>query len=99
MSTGQAAKATDALEKSVDHAPQRDQAVRCGALALAYQQAGDLDGALDATNRALDLIDNAGIHTQRGVERLREVNKALAPYRSEAKVTEVRARITALAAV
>ncbi|WP_413115905.1 tetratricopeptide repeat protein [Streptomyces sp. CY1] len=98
LSTGQAAKATDALEKSVDHAPQRDQAVRCGALALAYQQAGDLDGALDATNRALDLIDNAGIHTQRGVERLREVYKALAPYRSEAKVTEVRARIAALAA-
>lgn len=99
LSTGQAAKATDALEKSVDQAPQRDQAVRCGSLSLAYQRAGDLDGALDAAHRALDLIDNGSIHTQRGVERLREVHKSLAPYRSEARVKEIRARITALAAV
>ncbi|MFJ8078484.1 transcriptional regulator [Streptomyces sp. NPDC096176] len=72
--TSQADRATDALERSVTHAAPRDQAVRCGTLALAYQQAGDLDGALDATDRALGLIDT-GIHTQRGIERLQEVRK------------------------
>ncbi|WP_148082188.1 hypothetical protein [Streptomyces botrytidirepellens] len=97
LATGKAAEATAALENSVVSAARRDQAVRCGALALAYQQAGDLDGALDATHRALDLIDT-GIHTQRGMERLHEVHAAFAPQRREPKVNEARARITALIA-
>ncbi|MEU2514301.1 transcriptional regulator [Streptomyces syringium] len=97
LATGQADRATDALEKSVAHAAPRDQAVRCGTLALAYQQAGDLDGALDATERAIKYI-STGIHTQRGVERLQEVSKALASRRSEPRVKEARARIASLAA-
>ncbi|MEU1906525.1 helix-turn-helix domain-containing protein [Streptomyces hygroscopicus] len=97
LATGQAARATDALEKSVDQAARRDKAVRCGTLALAYQQIGDIDGALDATARALALIDE-GIHTQRGVERLQEVRKAFAPHRSESRVREACARIAALVA-
>ncbi|WP_370421937.1 transcriptional regulator [Streptomyces sp. QH1-20] len=97
LATGQASRATDALEKSVTHAAPRDQAVRCGTLALAYHQAGDLDGALDATDRAIKCL-GTGIHTQRGVERLQEVSKALASHRSEHRVKEARARITSLAA-
>lgn len=97
LDTGQAAKATDALERSVKEAAPRDRAVRYGTLALAYQQAGDLDGALDATNKAADLIDQ-GIHSQRGIERLQKVRKGLAPHRTEARVKEVSERIAALAA-
>lgn len=97
LATGQADRATDALEKSVAHAAPRDQAVRCGTLALAYQQTGDLDGTLDATDRAIEYISK-GIHTQRGVERLQEVSKALGSRRSEPRVKEARARIASLAA-
>ncbi|MGW2364986.1 transcriptional regulator [Streptomyces sp. NPDC001667] len=97
LASGQASRATDSLEKSVTHAAPRDQAVRCGTLALAYHHAGDLDGALDATDRALRFI-GTGIHTQRGVERLQEVRNALASHQSEPKVKEARARIAALAA-
>ncbi|MFF4530754.1 transcriptional regulator [Streptomyces sp. NPDC001407] len=97
LASGQASRATDSLEKSVTHAAPRDQAVRCGTLALAYHQAGDLDGALDATDRALRFI-GTGIHTQRGVERLQEVRNALASHQSEPKVKEARARIVALSA-
>lgn len=95
--SGQARKATEALERSVKQAAPRDRAVRYGTLALAYQETGDLDGALDATNKAADLIDE-GIHTRRGVERLHEVRSALRPHRSEARVREATERITALAA-
>ncbi|PSJ29546.1 transcriptional regulator [Streptosporangium nondiastaticum] len=97
LATGQAGRATDALEKSVTHAAPRDQAVRCGTLALAYQRAGDLDGALDATERAIKAL-STGIHTQRGVQRLQEVSKALAGHRSEPRVKEARAHIASLAA-
>lgn len=75
----------------------RDRAVRYGTLALAHQQAGTLDGAIDATNKAADLIDQ-GIHSQRGIERLQEVRKAFAPHHAEAKVKEASERIVALAA-
>ncbi|WP_328912731.1 MULTISPECIES: transcriptional regulator [unclassified Streptomyces] len=95
--TGQAAKATDALERSVTEAAPRDRAVRYGTLALAHQQTGNLDGALDATHKAADLIDR-GIHTRRGVERLQEVRRGFGPHRTEPRVREASERITALAA-
>ena len=97
LATGQAQRATDALERSVEHAAPRDRAVRCGTLALAYHQAGDLDGALDATDRAIRFI-STGIHSQRGVERLQAVSKAMASRQAEPKVKEARARIASLAA-
>ncbi|MBN3932417.1 transcriptional regulator [Streptomyces verrucosisporus] len=97
LATGQAAKATEALERSVNQAAPRDRAVRYGTLALAHQRNGDLDGALDATHKAAHLIEE-GIHSQRGVERLQEVRKAFAPYRNEAKVKEASERIAALTA-
>ncbi|MCL7497409.1 hypothetical protein M8I34_39305 [Streptomyces sp. MCA2] len=66
-------------------------------LALAYQKTGDLDGALDATYKAADLIED-GIHSRRGVERLEDVRRAFRPVKSEPKVREVSERIAALAA-
>ncbi|WP_159037251.1 transcriptional regulator [Streptomyces specialis] len=95
--SGQAARATEALERSVSRSTPRDRAVRYGTLALAYRRTGDLDGALDATHKAADLIDQ-GIHTQRGIERLHEVRTAIATHRSEPRVREAMERITTLAA-
>ncbi|MFG2224512.1 transcriptional regulator [Streptomyces sp. NPDC048644] len=97
LATGQAEKATAALERSVTEAAPRDRAVRYGTLALAHQQTGDLDGALEATHKAADLIDQ-GIHSRRGVERLEEVRRAFRPHQREAKVREASERIAALAA-
>ncbi|MEV8115160.1 transcriptional regulator [Streptomyces xiamenensis] len=93
--SGQARRATEALERSVNQASPRDKAVRYGTLALAYQDAGNLDGALEATHKAADLID-AGIHSQRGVERLQDVRRALRPHRNESRVREVTERIASL---
>lgn len=97
LSTGQAEKATEALEHSVTEAAPRDKAVRYGTLALAYQKTGDLDGALDATYKAADLIED-GIHSRRGVERLEDVRRAFRPVKNEPKVREISERIAALAA-
>ncbi|WP_190232952.1 transcriptional regulator [Streptomyces avicenniae] len=94
--SGQASQATEALERSVVQSAPRDRAVRYGTLALAYQQTGDLDGALDATHRAADLIDD-GIRSQRSVERLQEVSRAFAPHRHEPRVQEASERIAAFA--
>ncbi|MCB5910924.1 hypothetical protein [Streptomyces pinistramenti] len=58
---------------------------------------GDLDGALEATHKAADLIDQ-GIHSRRGVERVEEVRRAFRPHQQEAKVREASERIAALAA-
>jgi tetratricopeptide (TPR) repeat protein len=95
--SGQARQATEALERSVTRAAPRDRAVRYGTLALAYQRTGDLDGALDATHKAADLMEE-GIHSQRSVERLHEVRRAFTPHRNESRVREASERITALAA-
>ncbi|MFR9722507.1 transcriptional regulator [Streptomyces sp. MS19] len=95
--SGQARQATEALERSVAQAAPRDRAVRYGTLALAYQQTGDLDGALDATHKAANLIEE-GIHSQRSVERLQEVSRAFAPHRDESRVREMSERIAVLAA-
>ncbi len=95
--SGQARRATAALERSVAQATPRDRAVRYGTLALAYQEIGDLDGALDATHKAADLIAE-GIHSERGRERLREVRGALRSHRDEARVREASERIASLAA-
>ena len=97
LATGQATKATDALERSVTEAAPRDRAVRYGTLALAHQQTGNLDGALDASNKAADLIDQ-GIHSQRGIERLQEVRRGFASHRAEPRVKEAAERIAVLAA-
>ncbi|MEU2366518.1 transcriptional regulator [Streptomyces noursei] len=97
LTTGQAEKATAALACSVAEAAPRDKAVRYGTLAMAYQQAGDLDGALDAAHKAADLIEE-GIHSRRGVERLEDVRRAFRTTKSEPKVREVSERIAALAA-
>ncbi|MGW8557198.1 transcriptional regulator [Streptomyces tubercidicus] len=97
LTTGQAGQATAALERSVAEAAPRDKAIRYGTLALAYQQAGDLDGALDATHKAAGLIEE-GIHSQRGVERLEDVRRAFRPVKNEPKVQEASERIAALAA-
>lgn len=97
LMSGQARQATEALERSVTEAAPRDRAVRYGTLALAHQQTGDLDGALEATHRAADLIEE-GIHSHRSVERLQEVRRAFNPHRNESRVREASERIAALAA-
>ncbi|MBO8195593.1 transcriptional regulator [Streptomyces oryzae] len=95
LNTGQAAKATDSLERSVKHAAPRDKAVRYGTVALAYQRTGDLDGALEATHKAARLLEE-GVHSRRGIERLEDVRKGFAPHRHEPRVKEASERITAL---
>jgi tetratricopeptide (TPR) repeat protein len=95
--SGSAEQAVEALTRAVREAAPRDQAVRYSTLALAHQQTGELDGALEATGHALDLIEQ-GIRTQRGVERLQDVSKGFRPFASsEPRVREAQMRVAAAA--
>ncbi|MFB7950063.1 transcriptional regulator [Kitasatospora phosalacinea] len=95
LRTGQVDRATSALASSIDHAVPRDQAVRAGRLATARLAGKDLDGALDAANRGLSLLETQ-VHSVRAVSRLTKFDGYLKPYATEPAVAEFRERLRAL---
>ncbi|MFJ6769995.1 transcriptional regulator [Kitasatospora sp. NPDC091257] len=98
LRAGQVERATSALASSIDHAVPRDQAVRSGRLATARLAGKDLDGALDAANRGLDLLETK-VHSGRAVSRLTKFDGYLKPYATEPAVAEFRERLRALPAM
>lgn len=95
LRAGQPDRAINALALAVDHAVPRDQAVRAGRLATARLIGNDLDGALDAANRGLDLLETQ-VQSARAVSRLTKFNGYLATHRSVPAVVEFRERLRSL---
>ncbi|WP_329581935.1 transcriptional regulator [Kitasatospora sp. NBC_01250] len=98
LRSGQFDRATSALASSIDHAVPRDQAVRAGRLATARLAGKDLDGALDAANRGLSLLETQ-VHSVRAVDRLTKFEGYLKPHQAEPAVAEFRDRLRALPAM
>ncbi|MFD8482312.1 hypothetical protein [Kitasatospora sp. NPDC059673] len=86
--------ATSALVSSIDHAVPRDQAVS-GRLATARLAGKNLDGALDAASRGLDLLE-IKVRSVRAVNRLTKFEGHLKRYGTEPAVGEFRERLRAL---
>ncbi|MFJ1797161.1 transcriptional regulator [Kitasatospora griseola] len=95
LRAGQVDRATSALASSIDHAVPRDQAVRAGRLATARLAGKDLDGALDAANRGLGLLETQ-VYSIRAVNRLTKFAGYLEPHRAEPAVIEFRERLSEL---
>jgi hypothetical protein len=76
----------------------RDQAVRADLIATARLASKDLDGALDAANRGLDLLETK-VHSVRAVNRLAKFEGYLKPHQAEPAVAEFRERLHALPAM
>jgi hypothetical protein len=95
LRSGQVDRATNALAVSVDQAVPRDQAVRAGRLATARLAGKDLDGALDAANRGVALLEDQ-VRSVRAVDRLTKFEGYLAPHYSVPAVAEFRERLHAL---
>ncbi|MFF7635623.1 transcriptional regulator [Kitasatospora sp. NPDC008050] len=98
LRSGQVERATGALASSIDQAVPRDQAVRAGRLATARLAGKDLDGALDAANRGLDLLEGP-VQSVRAVDRLTKFDSYLKPHQAEPAVAEFRERLRALPAM
>ncbi|QKW54229.1 transcriptional regulator [Streptomyces buecherae] len=97
LRAGQAAQAASLLEASIGAAVPRDQAVRAGHLAEARLAGNDLDGALDAANRGVGLLEER-VASTRAVGRLREFSGKLSPYGRYQRVREFNDRLKALPA-
>ncbi|MFI1946882.1 transcriptional regulator [Streptomyces virginiae] len=91
-------RATSALAIAVDQAVPRDRAVRSGRLATARLAARDLDGALDAANLGLELLENR-VRSDRAYVRLTKFSDYLEPYAGVPSVLEFRDRLQALPSV
>ncbi|GAA2259054.1 hypothetical protein GCM10010430_48870 [Kitasatospora cystarginea] len=98
LRSGQVDRATDALATSIDQAVPRDQAVRSGRLATARLAGRDLDGALDAANHGLTLLEGS-VQSVRAVDRLKKFEGYLKPHYSEPAVDEFRDRLKSLPAM
>ncbi|GAB2746472.1 hypothetical protein GCM10010442_77450 [Kitasatospora kifunensis] len=98
LRSGQVDRATDALATSIDHAVPRDQAVRSGRLATARLAGKNLDGALDAANRGLTLLEGS-VQSVRAVDRLKKFDGYLKPHYTEPAVGQFRERLKALPAM
>ncbi|MFH8628007.1 multiprotein-bridging factor 1 family protein [Streptomyces vietnamensis] len=88
-------RATNALAVAVEQAVPRDRAVRSGRLATARLAARDLDGALDAANAGLDLLENR-VRSDRAQVRLTKFSHYLEPHVAVPAVREFRERLHAL---
>lgn len=95
LRAGQADRAVDALALAVDNAVPRDQAVRAGRLATARLVGNDLDGALDAANRGLGLLETQ-VQSARAVSRLTKFGGYLSDHRDVPAVVEFRERLRSL---
>ncbi|WP_406419691.1 hypothetical protein [Streptomyces sp. NBC_00842] len=91
-------RATNALAVAVDQAVPRDRAVRSGRLATARLAARDLDGALDAANVGLELLESR-VRSDRAYVRLTKFSDYLGPHATVPSVREFRDRLRALPAV
>ncbi|WP_344384586.1 transcriptional regulator [Streptomyces thermolineatus] len=92
---GDVNRSVDALADSIARAVPRDRAVRSSRLATARLAGGDLDGALDAANAGLTLLESK-VTSARAQERLEEFGKKLTPFRAEPRVKEFREHLRAL---
>ncbi|WP_157867877.1 hypothetical protein [Streptomyces prasinus] len=90
-------RATCALAIAVDRAVPRDRAVRSGRLATARLAARDLDGALNAANVGLELLENR-VRSDRAHVRLAKFSRYLEPHAAAPAVREFRERLRALPA-
>ncbi|MEW2120485.1 transcriptional regulator [Streptomyces sp. NPDC005474] len=97
LRAGQVERATSSLEISVKKAAPRDMAVRSSRLAEARLAGNDLDGALDAANHGVELLEDK-VSSVRAVDRLKEFSEGLAPYKSVPAVREFRERLQSLPA-
>ncbi|WP_432036481.1 transcriptional regulator [Streptomyces cucumeris] len=95
LRAGQVDRATNSLETSVASAAPRDKAVRSSRLAEARLTGGDLEGALDAANFGLGLLEDS-VSSVRALDRLKEFSARLEPHKSVASVREFRERLQAL---
>ncbi|MFC8900794.1 transcriptional regulator [Streptomyces cinereoruber] len=95
LRAGYPERATNALSVAVDRAVPRDRAVRSGRLATARLAARDLDGALDAANVGLELLENH-VRSDRARVRLTKFSRYLEPYAAVPAVREFRERLRTL---
>ena len=95
IAVGRHDEATVALEKSVNEAVPRDAAVRSARLAEARLMGRNLDGALEAANKGLTLLEGA-VSSGRAVNRLQEFSSQLGCYAAEPAVAEFRERLAAV---
>jgi tetratricopeptide (TPR) repeat protein len=97
LRSGQVERATGSLETSVKRAAPRDKAVRSSRLAEARLAGGDLDGALDAANYGVGLLESS-VSSVRAVDRLKEFSVRLEPRKSVSALREFRERLQSLPA-
>lgn len=95
LRSGQVERATSSLEASVKQAAPRDKAVRSSRLAEARLAGGDLDGALDAANHGVELLEEK-VSSVRAFDRLKEFSARLEPHKSVPEDREFRDRLQAL---
>ncbi|MFD7508382.1 transcriptional regulator [Streptomyces sp. NPDC059853] len=95
LRAGQVERATSSLETSVQKAAPRDKAVRSSRLAEARLAGNDLDGALDAANYGVELLEDK-VSSVRALGRLKEFSERLEPHKSVPAVREFRERLQAL---
>ncbi|MEV7668976.1 MULTISPECIES: hypothetical protein [Streptomyces] len=88
-------RATSALAVAVDQAVPRDRAARSGLLVTARLAARELDGALDAANVSLELLENR-VQSDRAYVRLTKFSNYLEPHSTVPAVGEFRDRLRAL---
>ncbi|MEU8541922.1 helix-turn-helix transcriptional regulator [Streptomyces sp. NPDC048717] len=98
LRAGHPERATSALVAAMEQAAPRDRAVRSGRLATARLAARDLDGALDAANVGLELLEGR-VRSDRARVQLTKFSERLAPYSSVPDVREFHDRLRALPVV
>ncbi|WP_055626299.1 tetratricopeptide repeat protein [Streptomyces hirsutus] len=96
LRSGQVQRATSALEVSVRQAAPRDRSVRSSRLAEARLAGGDLEGALDAANHGVELLEGK-VGSVRALEQLKKFSARLEPHPSVPAVREFHERLRALA--
>ncbi|MEU2387554.1 transcriptional regulator [Streptomyces sp. NPDC012461] len=98
LRSGQVERATSSLETSVASAAPRDKAVRSSRLAEARLAGGDLEGALDAANHGVGLLEDS-VSSVRALDRLKEFSARLEPHIYVPSVREFRERLQELPVV
>ncbi|MGV4886438.1 transcriptional regulator [Streptomyces viridosporus] len=98
LRSGQVERATSSLETSVASAAPRDKAVRSSRLAEARLAGGDLEGALDAANHGVGLLEDS-VSSVRALDRLKEFSARLEPHKYVPSVREFRERLQELPVV
>jgi hypothetical protein len=98
LRAGKIEEATSALARSVEEAVPRDKAVRSARLAQARLAGRDLDGALEAANFGVGLLESR-VHSVRALDALNGFNTQLNRYAAEPGVKAFRERLLSLPAM